>query len=348
MPKACEHNIPETKKGAGPCSISFEVKKRNGKPNWWCRTHGMDASAPDGAALESCPGVWFDPVPEERQCDLDVSDGVFSVWGGLAPAIQVGDLPHEEGHVHVHHRSAVGQAKDVDGSYDIVRITNGETELVVESMAAAAFSISELAGQPVKALRCPKSACGGWHIDEQKFATFPHSKHLCNSCGRNFRDSTPSISNPLATAYETLGLHRPPASQRPDRPLHLDRTKFLGIALWPSNSAIVSNSPTAEDEGIHVHTWNFDGDPVHDETYWPVFLDGEQLDLDQLRALAVQRALVHETPIVALPCSGCGNSLLSPQHGWIEPVTSHVCSTPGCGAVTKTRRRVFINPLADK
>ena len=38
MDRHCNHNIPETKKGIGPCNIQWEVKKRNGKPNWWCRT----------------------------------------------------------------------------------------------------------------------------------------------------------------------------------------------------------------------------------------------------------------------------------------------------------------------
>lgn len=346
MPMACEHNIPATKKGIGPCAISYEVKKRNGKPNWWCRTHGMEASAPDGAALPSCPGAWFDPVPVERQLDLDCADGEFSVWGGLPTAIQIGDFRPDVGSVHVHHRSSSAAPKDIDGSYDIVRIHHGERVVVVESMAAVAYSVSELAGQQVKALQCPKTSCRGWHIDEQKFATFPHSKHLCNSCGRNFRDATPSISNPLATAYESLGLDRPGAAIRPNRPLQLDRTKYLAIALWPSNTAIVSTSTVPEDEGVHVHAWNFDGDQAIDETHWPVYLDGEQLDLDQLRSLAVQRALAHGSPIMCMPCSSCGASLLSPQHGWMEPTTTHVCSA--CGTSTKTRHRAFLNPLAEK
>src|SRR5450631_3625373 len=104
MPMACHHNIPETLKGTGPCSISFEVKKRNGKPNWWCRTHGMDASAPDGAALPACPGSWFDAVPAELQITLDLNDGELGVWGAMPPAIQVGSVAVSLGGVHVHRR----------------------------------------------------------------------------------------------------------------------------------------------------------------------------------------------------------------------------------------------------
>ncbi len=345
MPKACAHNIPETLKGVGPCKITFEVRKRNGKPNWWCTTHGLEASTPAGGPLETCAGAWFDPVPTERQLDLDMNIGVVSVWGAIEPAIQIGQVPHEVGGVHVHRRLSPGADKDLDGAYDIVRLVKGRTEVVVESMAAVAFTISELAGQTVTAQRCPKSACGGMHIDEQKFATYPHVKHLCNRCGRNFRDRSPSISNPLADAYERLSLRRPPPPSTVARCIDLDRSNFSGIALWPSNAAIVSSSTQAEDQGVHVHAWNPDGEQVIDETYGVVYLDGEEIDPDLLRALAVQRAVAHDTPILSTPCTACGVSLLSPRGGWIEPATSHPCD---CGAVTRTRRRVFLNPLADK
>ena len=98
MPRACERNIPETKKGAGPCQISFEVLKRNGRPNWWCQTHGMEASAPDGAALTSCPGAWFDPVPDEERLTIDLDDGEVRDPGSGPPGAglrQPGDRVRE-------------------------------------------------------------------------------------------------------------------------------------------------------------------------------------------------------------------------------------------------------------
>jgi predicted RNA-binding Zn-ribbon protein involved in translation (DUF1610 family) len=345
MPMACHHNIPETLKGAGPCDISFEVKKRNGMPNWWCRTHGMDASAPDGAALPACPGSWFEPVPQELQITLDLADGEVGIWGAIAPAIETGGIEPLPGGVHVHRRSRGSADKDLDASFNIVRIIHDGRELVVESMAALAFSVSELAGQQVVALLCPR--CGGQHIDEQRFATQPHSKHVCNSCGRNFWSTNrPSISNPLAAAYSVLGIDQPPQPVGVDRELALDRTKYSAIALWPSNSAILSTMTRPEETGIHVHAWDLTGRQVIDETHSPVTLDGERIDEELLRALAVQRSLAHNTPIRAMPCSACGSDLLSPATGWIEPTTEHHCA--GCGAVTKTRRRVFLNPLADK
>lgn len=346
MPKSCEHNIPETLKGTGPCDIGWEVKKRNGKPNWWCKTHGLDASAPDGAALEACPGSWFDPVPVERQIELDVADGEVGVWGALAPALTIGAHEPGSGGVHVHRRRSVGEPKDVDDSFDIVRLKGPAGELVVETMAAVAFSVSQLAGRETKVLRCPKPACGALHIDELKFATHPHVKHLCNRCGRNFRDASPSISNPLADAHKTLGIAPAPDPVAVERPLELRAAEFGAIALWPSNKAIVSSTGAPEDAGIHVHAWDPSGEQVIDETFFPVMLDGEVLDLDEVRVLALQRALAHGAPIANVPCSTCGTALLSSTADWIEPSTKHACQS--CGALTITRRRSFLNPLADK
>src|SRR4051812_16568176 len=159
MPKACQPNLPENLKGAGPCQISYEVKRRSGKPNWWCTTHQMDASAPDGMQMERCPGAIFDAVPLEHQLVLDISTGEFRVWGGLPPAIQIGMEHHRHGNVHVHHRVGANSPKDVDDSYDIVILRNGSVEQIVENMAAVAYSVTELVGRPVQALRCPKPSC---------------------------------------------------------------------------------------------------------------------------------------------------------------------------------------------
>jgi predicted RNA-binding Zn-ribbon protein involved in translation (DUF1610 family) len=346
--KHCNHNIPETKKGAGPCHIKWEVKKRNGKPNWWCHTHGLDASAPDGRALDECSGAWFDATPAEMQIDVDATDGEMAVWGSIGPALKMGQVPKEPGKVHVHHRPTAGGKKDVDESFDIVTVSNGDSVLVVEGMAAKAFAISELTGMTVTPLTCPH--CGEVHIDELMFATNPHIKHLCNSCGRNFRDQTPSVSNPLGGAQERLGL---PAQSEPvhvDRPLELSSGEHSGIAMWPSNRAIVSAMARPEDEGIHVHTWDANGDLDLDDTYSPVVLDGEVIDEVALRLLAVQRELARQEdkppPVMSLACVACGQSILSPTEGWMQASTHHVCDS--CGADNRTRRKSFLNPLAEK
>lgn len=345
MPRVCDHNIRETLKGAGPCQIVSEVRKRSGQPLWWCHTHGMEASAPDGKALDTCPAAWFDPIPVDQQLEIDVTDGELALWGALRPAIAIGEPPLDKGKVHVHHRPGPTAKKDIDESYDIVRLRNGDQVLLVEGMAAVAYSTSLLIGRSMVPLTCPR--CGEVHIDELKFATFPHRKHLCNSCGRNFRDSTgPSISNPLADAHAQLGLPAPPAPRPANRRLVLDRQAHGAIAIWPSNEAIVSTMQRPEEIGVHVHAWDHSGRQVIDETYSPVILDGEVLDEEALRVLAVQRALVHKEPIVMLACAGCGSGLITTQDTWMEPSTSHPCQA--CGVTTRTQRRSFVNPLAEK
>ena len=77
-------------------------------------------------------------------------------------------------------------------------------------------------------------------------------------------------------------------------------------------------------------------------------LDGETLDEGLVRVLTVQRILVasDNVPIIALACSSCGHSIVSPTRDWLKPTTRHLCDA--CGTENRTRRRCFLNPLADK
>ena len=98
-----------------------------------------------------------------------------------------------------------------------------------------------------------------------------------------------------------------------------------------------------EEEGIHVHAWDLNGDMVIDETYSPVEVDGHLIEEVSLRLLAAQRALADGAPIVSKDCGNCGEGLSSPVTEWLEPVTKHLCSH--CGERTSTRLRSFVNPL---
>ena len=138
----CDHPVRETRRGAGPCRIEAEVRRRNGHPNWWCRTHGMAAAMPDGTALEKCPGAWLEPVPVEECLELDAQRGEIAVWGVVPPALEFGATPDEEGRVHVHRRINVQAEKDIDASFAIVTVRNGENKLVIEGMAAVAYALS--------------------------------------------------------------------------------------------------------------------------------------------------------------------------------------------------------------
>jgi hypothetical protein len=305
----------------------------------------MEASGPDGAALDRCPGAWFEPVPTDLRLNLDLGEGDIAIWGVVPPAIKIGSPTIESGKIHVHRRASGEEKKDIDQSYDIVTLRHGDYEFVVEGVAAVAFSVAELSDKSVCVLTCPH--CGGRHIDEFMFATHPHSKHLCNTCGRNFRDSTgPSISNPLADLYEVLQLPPSPESVAAPRSLNLDELEFSSLELWPSNSAIVSTMRRPLENGFHVHAWDSTMNQIIDDTYLPVIFHGVELDTLAVRMLSVQRAVDPKAKIIALACQACGGSLVSPLTDWVEPTTAHTCAE--CGATTKTKRKVFVNPLAPK
>jgi predicted RNA-binding Zn-ribbon protein involved in translation (DUF1610 family) len=343
--KICEeHHIRESRQGVGPCNVVAEVRKRNGKPHWWCMTHGMPAAAPDGLPLTRCAGAWFEPVPEEMRLELDLSNSEVAIWGVVPAAVQIGQPDVEQGRVHVHRRKTATSTKDIDTSFDIVDVKHGAFRLTIEGIAAAAFSISELCGVKLTSLTCPH--CGELHIDELKFATLAHRKHQCNSCGRTFWDTSgPSIGNPLANAYDVLQIPHPPKPARIRRPINLNQNEYSAIELWPSNMAIISTMSRPEEIGVHVHAYSLGGELAIDDTYSPVVLDGSAIDEDALRRLSVQRALAGDSPIMAQLCGQCGASMTSPVEGWIEPKTQHPC--PACGAIGRTSRRVFINPLAN-
>ena len=158
VPVPCARNIPESRRGAGECDIQFDMLKRSGKPNWWCSTHGMEASHPDGTALAACPAAWLEPVPPALRLQVDLAAGEYAVWGVVPAAIEVGSPPVEPGSVHVHHRPGRSQGKDIDQSFDIVTVTNGPNQMTIDGMAAQAFSLSELSGQPLKLLHVRAAA----------------------------------------------------------------------------------------------------------------------------------------------------------------------------------------------
>ena len=140
--------------------------------------------------------------------------------------------PTEDGKVHIHYRAEASGKKELDRSFDIVRVHGGEATELVEGMAAQAHALTVLVGENVSPLVCPR--CSEGHIDELLFATRPHVKHLCNACGRNFRDRAPSVSNPLGGAQARLGLLQPrPAQTGQPLPQHhverLPRSRHLAI-----------------------------------------------------------------------------------------------------------------------
>jgi predicted RNA-binding Zn-ribbon protein involved in translation (DUF1610 family) len=297
--------------------------------------------------MDTCPAAWAPPVPPELCLTLDLDSGESGLWGVVAPPLQWGNPPVGPGKIHVHHRPTSGDKKDIDASFDLVDLHYRGKHVQVEGVAAKARSISELSGVEVQALAC--THCGEIHIDELMFATRLHRLHQCNSCGHTFVHAVgQSVSNPLADVFTLLGVPQPPAPVRAAREIEITTDDYAAVALWPSNKAFISTMTRPEEVGIHVHAWKADvaGEPDVDETYGKVTINGVVINEDDLRLLAVQRELADGRPIMAADCATCGAALRSPTTGWMQPTTTHVCSA--CGATTRTARRVFLNPLADK
>ena len=86
------------------------------------------------------------------QMDIDLTDGAFAVWGVVPPGLCIGEVPNEDGKVHVHYRTEASSEKELDRSFDIVRVSRAEASEVVEGMAADAHALSVLSGEHVKPL----------------------------------------------------------------------------------------------------------------------------------------------------------------------------------------------------
>lgn len=345
MGQHCEHNSQETTKGQA-CDIRAEVKRRNGLPLWWCKVHGREAWHTDGSKLDRCVGSWDEPPPDDRRCIAVAADGEFAVRGALAPALEIGAVPHTDGGVELRRRNGPTSTTAGCEMYDIVEVRVGSRSEIVESMAARAYGIAELMGTKVERIACRR--CESLHIDELMFATRNHSWHLCNFCGRGFNRPSMSVANPLADTQSRLGLPDRPPNIRSERPLTIETLEYAGIAISPSLSAIVSTISFPERAGFHVRAWAASGELAVDDTFSSVTLDGQAIKERHVRMLAVQRHIAENTPapIVSLACARCGHSILSPIEGDIKPVTRHTCDA--CGAANPTRHRTFLNPLADK
>jgi len=328
-----------------PCDIRAEFKRRNGLPSFWCFTHGQEAWAPDGTAIPACPGAALPAVPDTDIFDLFLEDwpGGAAAWGAAAPAITFGHVEPEDG-IHVHARKHVGGGKLIDASFAIVRVHVGPEVVELDSEAGLAHLASVAAGADTVPLRCPR--CKWLHLDRDHFAVHAHRKHVCNRCGHSFWARDLTVSNPAAAVRQLPGVGpaRPPR-RAPGR-LVLDRERFSAFAIWGSNPAILWTCPQPEWSGIHVHTWDLDGQPGHDETYGEVELEGHLLDVDQVRALMIQRAQPHLAGRVAVVrCSNCDTPHFDTGLASLVPTNVKECPECGHSYRTERRRKVVSNPL---
>jgi Zn-finger nucleic acid-binding protein len=336
-----------------PCRVEQVGRARNGRPRWWCAVHGGNATGPGGARQETCDSTSLD-ISLSNCLHLDPSEypGGIAVWAALRPVFDTSGRPQDAG-IHVHARQEVGISKQIDGTYPAVAVRcrpdlfGNQSQLLTRD-AAINYHFSRLLGHRVKHLSCPR--CQAVHLDAGWFAIRPHRQHLCQGCGRLFRDQDPAVSNPIAFVREALGDLN--ADRRPVRAsgmLDIRQSDYPGgIQIWASNPAIIWTAPKPEEEGIHVHLFSDHfGRPLVDETFDRVRIDGIELDDAMVHCLMAQQALPYLTDRVEnLTCPCCGGAHFDRGELAFGPHWEHTCEH--CGAAFRARgpRRLSVgNPL---
>lgn len=336
------------------CRIEQVGKQRNGHPRYWCTTHKASATGRHGIRLEDCE-LAYRFIEYKDVFDLDVQQwpGGIALWGAVAPVFDTTSLSPEVG-IHVHARRAPDGDKDIDHTYEAVRIKHrrhlfDDSDTLITSETAVNYYLSKFMGREVRHLFCIR--CGELHLDAGYFAIKPHKNHLCHGCGHLFRDNAKSVSNPIA-----LLLERPDIPQAAheigsaNRKLEIKQADCQGgIQIWASNPAFLWTGERKEEEGLHVHAYGADGKERHNDTYSEVVIDSVVLNEEHIRYFMAQNALPFlNGRIRSLNCPECGTSHFASGDAAFVLRSEHQCGH--CGARFKTpgkTRLVVTNPFVE-
>lgn len=333
------------------CNITPVGKRRDGGTRYWCLAHKADATAKYGRRGNVCRAAHLPPILPEEILDLNLDryPGGVALWGAVPPVYDTTRLPLDFG-IHVHARKVPDGDKVIDRTYRGVRLTGGQLRsngVLISEIDAVYYMVSTVFGFDTRHVQC--TLCGYAHLDKDWFSVHPHRRHLCAGCGRNFRDTTLGIGNPIRATQEILGvLARKPKKAAKAHSLR-QRDYPGGIQVWGSNPAIIWSSKRPEADGIHLHAYKRDGELLADpdETFSAVEIDGVKLNPVMVRTLMAQNSLPHlENRVVPLKCDCCGAMEFSAGEQAFSPVTGRTCSKCGGHLSGPTRlRRTIGNPL---
>lgn len=337
------------------CKIVQVGKRRDGGYRYWCLKHHANATAKYGVPAHKCLAADDQPIPKSAMLDLDLPTftGGVALWGSVPAVYDTTRCPTDRG-IHVHARRAQNNLKEVDRTYRKLRLrlTNdlvSDDWTEVDEVDAINFMVSSVFGFKTHAVSCPR--CHFAHLDRDWFAVHPHKRHQCHGCGCQFSDTEIGIGNPLSSlrhgletaARQTVKAPRSIAIRQSDYP--------GGIQMWGSNPAILWTSPLPEETGIHLHCFTQAGSdqPVIDDTYSKVVIDGITVNPEHVRHFMAQMAMPHlEGRIVALDCPYCRVPHFDTDSLAYTPHLEHECKS--CGnwfqAATRTRKTIG-NPFAD-
>lgn len=333
-----------------PCCVAEVGKRRDGGTRYWCLQHKADATAKYGVKAEKCRYYDVPPIAESDAISLDIGKykGGLSLWGAVPPVYDTTSFALDKG-VHVHARLHSNGDKVIDRTFRQVKVVHSGDSWVVDELDAIYYMTASVFGFSVRSVCC--SRCGHEHLDKDWFSVHPHQSHLCAGCGRYFKDDAIAIGNPVSKIQQQAFAKK--ARFRPaKKSISIKQSDFSGgIQLWGSNPAILWTSNKHQETGIHIHAF-LEGcpEPVIDDTFSSVEIDGITLDEEQLRTYMAQKALPHISDrIRVIHCASCNAPQFDRAELSFSPVVRRVCQACGKPVSPKGRqRKVVANPIIEK
>lgn len=333
------------------CNIQKICKRRDGRYRYWCLSHKANATGKYGVPLARCERVLVPPISDSEILQLKPEEypGGIALWGAV-PAVFDTTGFHSDRGIHVHARKEKGGQKEVDRTYRLVKVIHGNNSFEIHEEDAIYYMVAVVFGLNLKVVKC--SHCGYSHLDKDVLSIKPHKKHLCSGCGRDFYDDEAGIGNPimeLKSILSDLTIQR--ATKMSDKVLEIKQDDFKGgVSIWGANQALLWTSDVLEEDGIHVHAFDANGNRVIDDTYGSVTIDGIQLDPTEVKLYMAQMAVPSlRGAIQSLTCPECLREHIDMGKYAITKHKVHVCSQCHAEFLSPGRKKLTIsNPILDK
>lgn len=334
------------------CKIVSVGKRRDGGTRYWCLEHKADATAKYGHRARQCRYAHIPPITADEILKLDVDQyqGGIALWGAVPPIYDTTQQLVNQG-IHVHARLLPGGHKKIDDTYRAVCLTGNQkglpsAGLVISELDAIYYMVTSVLGFSMKYVEC--TLCGYPHLDKDWFSLHAHQRHLCAGCGRVFRDTDMSIGNPVIKVQHTIS-GRPHEVKSARRSINIRQVDYPGgIQIWGSNPAVCWTAPHKEEAGIHVHILSVDGgEPLIDEAFSQVKIDGISLDPEMVRVFMAQSTLPHLAGRLAyIQCPKCNQPHFDTGELAFTPHEKHHCT--GCDYEMRSTgrlRKTIGNPM---
>lgn len=337
----------EISNGQAPtCRIVVVGKRRDGGKRFWCLEHKADATAKYGRRSKKCRYAHIPNISEEDRLRIDPAKykGGIAIWGAVPPIYDTTQHPLERG-VHVHARKHLQGKKLIDRTYRAVEVVVGNNQSVeISELDAIYFMVSSVFGYPMRFVQC--TFCQFPHLDKDWFSVHNHRTHLCAGCGRLFKDDVRAVGNPAMKIRESFPNSH--AVNKAKEPTKFRQSDYPGgIQIWGSNPALLWTATKNEDEGIHIHAFDRNGEIDLDGTYSSVTIDNITLDPQLVRIRMAQSALPHIAGrVISLSCEECGEQHFDQEESAFTPHDDHCCHSCGSKLRSKGRfRKTIGNPI---